>query len=156
MMQDERTARAEAEEAVIVAEADPAAFLQDIRIGAGIRMVADEPAAAGGTGKGPSPYQLLASALGACTSMTLRLFARRKGWPLEHVEVEVRHTKLHARDCADCPEATVMADIFRRIIRIDGPLDRAQRARLVEIADRCPVHRTLEGTVRIRTELAEE
>jgi len=84
------------------------------------------------------------------------LFARRKGWPLEHVEVEVRHTKLHARDCADCPEATVMADIFRRIIRIDGPLDRAQRARLVEIADRCPVHRTLEGTVRIRTELAEE
>jgi putative redox protein len=155
MVQDERTARAEAEEAVIVAEADPEGFLQDIRIGADIRLVADEPAAAGGSGKGPSPYQLLASALGTCTSMTLRMYARRKGWPLEHVEVEVRHTKLHARDCADCPDTIAMADVFRRVIRIDGPLDADQRARLVEIADRCPVHRTLEGTIRVRTELAE-
>jgi len=153
MTQSEAEARSAAEAMVQVAEAGREGYLQDIRIGADLRLKADEPVEAGGAGLGASPYQLLAAGLGACTSMTIRMYARRKGWSLEHVEVAVSHNKIHARDCADCPDGIAMADIFNRSIRLDGPLDVGQRARLMEIADRCPVHRTLEGTIRIRTEL---
>jgi putative redox protein len=140
---------------VRVSEADPAGFLQDVEAGPKHHVLADEPAAYGGTGAGPTPYQFLSAGLGACTSMTVRMYARRKGWPLEHVSVDVSHDKVHAQDCTDCPDQNAKIDMFQRRIRLDGPLDADQRARLLAIADRCPVHRTLEGTIKVETVLAE-
>jgi putative redox protein len=132
-----------------VAEADPDGFAQDVTMSGGRhRMMADEPLSFGGTDRGPSPYQLLAAALGACTSMTLRMYARRKEWPLEHLRVDVTHDRLHAEDA---PGADGRVDVFRRTVSIAGRLDAAQRARLLEIADRCPVHRTLEAGARVET-----
>ena len=149
-------ARPGAPEGIVrVSEADPAGFLQDVEAGPKHHLLADEPAAYGGTDAGPSPYQLLSAGLGACTSMTVRMYARRKGWPLEHVAVDISHDKVHAQDCADCPEKTAKIDIFQRTIRLDGPLDANQRAKLMAIADRCPVHRTMEGTIKIETVLAD-
>jgi putative redox protein len=87
--------------------------------------------------------------------MTVRMYARRKGWPLEHVSVDVSHDKVHAQDCADCPDKNAKIDIFQRVIRLDGPLDPDQRAALLSIADRCPVHRTMEGTIKVETVLVE-
>ena len=132
-----------------VSEADPDGFLQDIMAGAH-HLVADEPAAMGGTDRGPSPYGLLTAALGACTAMTIRMYARHKGLDLAHVSVDVSHEKTHAQDCADC-EKGAKIDVFHRVVRLEGSLDDAQRARLLEIADRCPVHRTLEARAEIRT-----
>ena len=109
-------------------------------------LLADEPRAAGGTNAGPSPYELLAAALGACTAMTLRLYAERKGWPLERTVVRLKHSKDHAQDCAGCERgAGAGIDVIERELELRGPLDAAQRQRLVEIAERCPVHRTLTG-----------
>jgi putative redox protein len=136
---------------VRVAEAGTEGYLQDVTAAPDHLLKADEPAAVGGTGLGPSPYQLVAAGLGACTTMTIRMYARRKGWPLDHVAVDITHGKRHAEDCADCEDKSARIDVFRREIRLDGPLDAEQRARLMEIADRCPVHRTLTGTVRIET-----
>ena len=110
---------------------------------------ADEPVDAGGDDAGPNPYELLLGALGACTSMTLLLYARRKGWPLEDVEVRLSHRRDHARDCADCPDKTARIDVIERRITLKGELDEAQRLRLLEIAEKCPVHRTITGTVKI-------
>ncbi|GGE23194.1 osmotically inducible protein C [Primorskyibacter flagellatus] len=135
-----------------VSEADPGGFLQDIAIGDRHQLQADEPEAYGGTNLGPSPYGLLAAGLGACTSMTIRMYARRKGWPLEHVSVDVTHDKVHAQDAA--PGAEGRADLFTRVIRLEGTLSGDQRDRLRDIADRCPVHRTLEQSSRIETRLA--
>jgi putative redox protein len=104
----------------------------------------------GGTDQGMSPYGFLAGGLGACTSMTIRMYARRKGWPLEHVFVDVTHDKVHAQD-ATLPGAKL--DTFRRTIHLQGPLDAAQRARLREIADKCPVHKTLEQSSVIETKV---
>lgn len=109
---------------------------------AGIEFLADEPEAVGGLGTGPSPYQLLASALASCTTMTLRLYATRKGWPVERVRTMVGHRR-------DPSAAT--PDIFTRCIVVEGDLDEEQHARMIEMADRCPVHRTLEGGARIET-----
>ena len=134
-----------------VSESSPAGFLQDISIGGQHHLLADEPQAYGGTNRGPSPYGLLAAGLGACTSMTLRMYARRKGWPLTHVEVDVTHDKVHAQDANT--GTTERADRFSRVIRLTGPLDQAQKARLLEIADKCPVHRTLEHSSQIETRL---
>jgi putative redox protein len=134
-----------------VSEADPGGFLQDIAIGDRHQLLADEPEAYGGTNLGPSPYGLLAARLGACTSMTIRMYARRKGWPLEHVSVDVTHDKVHAQDAA--PGAEGRADLFTRVIRLEGALSGDQRDRLRDIADRCPVHRTLEQSSRIETRL---
>jgi putative redox protein len=139
------------EGAVRVTEADPDGFLQDVRAGADGHLVADEPARFGGTGLGPSPYELVAAGLGACTSMTIRMYARRKEWPLEGVQVDVSHERVHAEDCADCETTSGKVDVFRRAIRLDGPLEAAQQAKLMEIADRCPVHRTLESEIRVET-----
>jgi putative redox protein len=136
---------------VRVTEADPSGFLQDITSGPRHHLLADEPAAYGGTDRGLSPYGLLAAGLGACTSMTIRMYARRKGWPLGHVEVDVMHDKVHAQDAGAGGEAQV--DRFTRTVRLDGELDAEQRARLLEIADRCPVHRTLERSSHVETRL---
>ncbi|WP_146585808.1 bifunctional alpha/beta hydrolase/OsmC family protein [Puniceibacterium confluentis] len=134
-----------------VSEADPDGFLQDVQSGPHHHTLADEPKAYGGTNRGMSPYGFVAAGLGACTSMTIRMYARRKGWPLKQVRVEVCHDKVHAQD-AD-PGAEAKIDVFRRRIMLDGPLDGAQRQRLLEIADKCPVHRTLETSARVETEL---
>lgn len=115
------------------------------------RLVADEPVAAGGNDRGPGPYELLLMALGACTTMTLRLYADRKRWPLERVSVRLRHAKIHAEDCADCETKQGMLDRIERVIEIEGALDPAQRQRLMEIADMCPVHRTLTSEIKIET-----
>jgi putative redox protein len=126
---------------------------QDITAGKH-RLVADEPVEAGGTDAGPDPYALLLSALGACTSMTLRLYARRKGWPLEEVTVELEHARVYAQDCADCEGEAGRVDRIQRRVRLRGPLDTVQVARLAEIARRCPVHKTLLAGVRVADDVA--
>ncbi len=138
---------------VRVTEADPAGFLQDVNAGPRHHTLADEPAAYGGTDRGMSPYGFLSAGLGACTSMTIRMYARRKGWPLAQVRVEVSHDKVHAQDAKTGQDAR--ADTFRRTVFLDGELSDDQRARLLEIADKCPVHRTLEASARIETTLAD-
>jgi putative redox protein len=116
-------------------------------------LVADEPVAAGGTNLGPTPYDYLVAALGACTSMTLRMYADRKGWPLESTSIRLKHQKIHAIDCQDCELKEGVLDKIEREIELDGPLDHEQRQRLIKIADRCPVHRTLRSEIIIDTHL---
>jgi len=139
---------------VRVCEADPDGFLQDVNAGPLHHTLADEPVAYGGTNEGMTPYQFLSAGLGACTSMTIRMYARRKKWPLSFVSVDVTHDKIHATDCDHCEDKASKIDEFHRVITLEGDLDEDQRARLLEIADKCPVHRTLEGQINVRTELA--
>lgn len=134
---------------VRVSEADRNGFLQDVNSGPFHHTVADEPLAYGGTNRGMSPYGFLSAGLGACTSMTIRMYARRKGWPLTHVSVDVSHDKVHAQDAETSKEVRI--DSFRREIRLEGDLDQEQRQRLMEIADKCPVHRTLEAGAKVET-----
>lgn len=135
---------------VTVEEAGDGPFRQRIHARAHT-LIADEPARYGGTDKGPAPYDLLLSALGACTAMTIRLYADRKGWPLEAIAIGLRHDKIHAEDCADCEEHPRKIDRIERRIVLSGPLDHAQKARLMEIADKCPVHRSLSGSILIES-----
>lgn len=116
--------------------------------------LADEPKSFGGENLGPDPYEHLLAALGACTSMTIRMYANRKQWPLEDVDVLLRHSREHQTDCEGCDETPAKLEILSRTIHLHGPLDETQRQRLLEIADRCPVHRTLESDLHIQTELA--
>jgi putative redox protein len=138
---------------VRVSEADRNGFLQFINAGPHHQNVADEPLAYGGTNQGMSPYGYLAAGLGACTSMTIRMYARRKDWPLEHVYVDVTHDKVHAQDAT---LAGAKLDTFRRAIHLQGPLSEDQKSRLLEIADRCPVHKTLEQASVIETKLVND
>ena len=124
-------------------------------IAGGHALVADEPASVGGTGEGPSPYDLLSAALAACTSMTLKMYASHKKLDLDSATVRVRHGKIHAKDCEDCESAEGRIDQFERELSLAGSLTDEQRKRLLEIADRCPVHRTLHGEVKVRTALAD-
>lgn len=138
---------------VVVRDHGPGTLVQDVAAGQH-RLRADEPLSVpGGTDLAPSPYGLLLAALGACTSMTLRMYADRKGWPLETVEVRLRHDKIHARDCEDCETKTGKIDRIERELRLAGPLDASQRERLREIADKCPVHKTLHAEVKVLTRL---
>ena len=129
-----------------------AGLRQHIRAGAH-SLIADEPASLGGTETGPTPYDLLLAALGTCTSMTLRMYANRKKWPLESVEVTLQHRRVHADDCETCESKKGHIDWIDRRIVIRGELDEAQRARLLEIANKCPVHRTLHNEIRVETVL---
>jgi putative redox protein len=134
---------------VRVSEADPKGFLQDVNAGPEHHLFADEPEAYGGTDRGLSPYGFLSAGLGACTSMTIRMYARRKGWPLRHVSVDVSHDKVHAQDANSRSDAK--ADKFIRVVWLQGDLSEDQRAKLMEIADKCPVHRTLERSSTVMT-----
>jgi putative redox protein len=141
----------EPEEGVVeVRETGAGRFVQEVRIGTH-RLLGDEPQGVGGDDAGPSPYDLLAAALGTCTSMTIRMYAARKQWPLEGVTVAVRHAKVHRDDGAG---GNAKIDRLERTITLDGPLDAQQRDALLAIADRCPVHRTLERENEIATTLA--
>jgi uncharacterized OsmC-like protein/alpha/beta superfamily hydrolase len=139
--------------AVVVTETGAGKFQQFVAIGPH-RFLADEPIAAGGRDSGPSPYDLLIAGLGACTAMTIRLYADLKALPLTGVSVRLTHAKIHAADCETCETKEGKLDRIERTIALEGPLDDAQRARLLEIADKCPVHRTLTSEVEIRTALA--
>jgi putative redox protein len=114
-------------------------------------LTADEPKAAGGGDAGPGPYELLLMSLGSCTSMTVRMYAARKKWPLEQVIVKLRHSRRYIDDCADCEKPTAMIDHIDKTITLVGALDDEQRTRLMEIADHCPVHRTLTSKIMIKT-----
>lgn len=138
---------------VIVTGTGPDALAQEVIAGPHGFLV-DEPVALGGAETGPTPYDLLLAALGSCTAITLRLYAKRKGWPLRNVTVALRHARVHVTDCAGCETAPMQVEEIRRTLTLEGPLDQDQRARLLEIADKCPVHRTLEGRVHVRTSLA--
>ena len=124
-------------------------FAQEI-ISGKHRLRADEPISLGGTDTGSTPYDLLLAALGSCTSMTIAMHARRKHWPLDHVEVRLRHSRIYARDCAECETKEGMLDQIEREIEIAGSLTDAQRSALMGIADKCPVHRTLRSEIRIK------
>ena len=139
--------------AIVIVRGAAGGFVQEIEAGRH-RLVADEPEAAGGTDTGPSPYELLLAALGSCTSMTVAMYARRKQWPLERVVVRLQHARIHAEDCAECETKEGRLDRIEREISLSGPLTAEQRDRLLEIANRCPVHRTLTSEIDIRTRLA--
>jgi putative redox protein len=144
----------EAPRHVVVRETRNGKFQQTVTAGPH-RMLADEPVAVGGDDTGPGPYDFVLAGLGACTSMTMRLYADRKSLPLDRVTVTLKHDKIYAQDCGDCETKTGMLDQIERVIAMEGALDAEQRARLMEIADKCPVHRTLTSEVHIVTRAAD-
>ncbi len=143
---------ADARERWVSVRTGQAPYRTDI-IASGHHLVADEPSTVGGTDMGPNPYDFLVAALGACTSITLRMYADRQGWPLEAIDVRLKHEKVHARDCETCDTTIGKVDWIEREIELSGPLTAEQRSRLREIADKCPVHRTLHAEIVVNTEL---
>jgi putative redox protein len=137
---------------VTVQESGPGMLAEIVRARTHV-LSADEPFAAGGTDTCPNPYEYLLGALGACTTMTLRMNIKRKGWPVGRIAVELAHARIYAADCADCETREGKIDRITRTIRFDGDLDDEQRRRLLEIANKCPVHRTLTSEIRIATTL---
>jgi len=148
-MADSITAQQEGD---VVVRGRAGSLVQDISVGRH-HFLADEPLAVGGSDAGPTPYGLLLAGLGACTSMTLELYARRKAWPLESVTVRLRHMRIHAEDCEDCETREGMIDRIEREIELAGPLDGGQKSKLMEIADKCPVHRTLSREINVKTRM---
>jgi putative redox protein len=142
---------ASSEGAVTVAETGSGTYTQQITA-RHHRLVSDEPQPIGADA-GPTPYHLLLAGLGACTSMTVRMYANRKGWPLKRVRVTLRHSRIHAKDCADCETSSGWIDHIDRDVELAGNLDDTQRQRLLHIAERCPVHQTLTSEVHIATSL---
>jgi uncharacterized OsmC-like protein len=141
------------ERRVVMVRGDGVSLEQEIIVGPH-HLSSDEPEPAG-TNTGPSPYNLLAAALGACTSMTLTLYAQRKEWPLESITVVLRHDKIHAEDCSDCETKEGKVDRIERAIELGGPLTEEQRQRLLEIAEKCPVKRTLSSEIDIQSRLVD-
>lgn len=139
-------------EGQVVVRGSADGFAQEIRAGRNV-VLSDEPVSAGGTNTGPTPYDLLLAALGSCISMTAGVYSRRKGWPLESVTVRLHHSRIHAEDCENCETREGMLDRIDAVIELKGPLTEEQRARLLEIAHRCPVHRTLKSEIDIRSRL---
>jgi len=134
----------------VVVRGASSGFAQEIVVGPH-KLTADEPVEVGGTDTGLSPYDLLLAALGSCTSMTISLYARTKKWPLSSVTINLRHSKIHAQDCQECDTKVGKIDRIDREIHLVGQLDDAQKKKLLEIADKCPVHRTLKSEIDIRT-----
>jgi putative redox protein len=147
-------AAGEAPRSVVVRETRNGKFQQTVTTGPH-QMLADEPVAAGGQDSGPGPYDFVLAGLGACTSMTMRMYADRKSLPLDRVTVTLKHSKIYAKDCEECETRDGMLDQIDRVISIEGALDADQRKRLMEIADKCPVHRTLTSEIRIVTKAAD-
>ena len=136
----------------VVVKTEKDSYTTEIKAG-NHHFLADEPEDVGGNDLGPTPYDLLSSSLGACTSMTLHMYAKRKGWDLQEVKVHVEHYKDHAQDCETCEKSSAKIDHFTRKIEMIGDLDDTQKQRLMEIADKCPVHKTLHSDVKVITEL---
>ena len=135
--------------ATVTVHGSASGFAQDISVGRH-RLAADEPIVVGGTDKGPNPYDYLLAALGSCTSMTVAMYARRKRWPLEAVTVRLRHSKIHATDCEECETRVGLLDHIECEVEFRGELSEEQHRRLLEIAHKCPVHRTLTSEIRIQ------
>jgi putative redox protein len=146
---------AASQEGLVIVRGAADGFAQEIVAGAH-RLRSDEPASSAGTDTGPTPYDLLLAALGSCTSMTVSMYARRKGWPLKSVTVRLRHSRVHGADCASCETTDAFLTVIDREIELAGHLDQEQRQRLLEIANKCPVHRTLTSTIEVRTQLHAE
>ena len=138
--------------AEVLVRGDAGGFAQEI-IAQSHRLASDEPLESGGTDTGPTPYDLLLAALGSCTSMTVAMYARRKNWPLKEVTVRLRHSKVYAADCAGCETKEGMLDRIERDIELTGTLTEEQRLKLLEISNKCPVHRTLISKIDIQTRL---
>jgi putative redox protein len=138
------------DEAVVVTESGAGPYSQCITAG-GHQLAADEPMAVGGADSGPTPYDLLLASLGSCTAITVRMYAQRKGWLLRRVTVRLRHGRVHATDCVDCETKIGQLDHIERELQFDGELTADQRARLLGIAEHCPVHRLLQSEVLIST-----
>jgi uncharacterized OsmC-like protein len=137
----------------VVVHGKASGFLQEVVSGAH-HLQADEPVSAGGSDVAPGPYDYLLIALGVCTSMTVGLYARRKQWPLENITVSHRHSRIHAKDCEECETKEGMLDRIETEIELTGSLSSEQRAKLMEIAAKCPVHRTLKSEINIRLRAA--
>ena len=152
-MSNSVASRAPADQSVVVVRGSAKGVAQEVFIGRH-HLTADEPADLGGTDSGPSPYELLLAALGACTSMTVAIYARRRQWPLEEVSVRMKHSKIHAEDCESCETKEGMLDRVESEIELAGELTAEQRAKLLEIAKKCPVRRTLTSEIDVRTRLA--
>ena len=140
----------QAEAAHVIVHGTAVGFAQEVEIGSH-ELYADEPVSYGGTDTGATPYDLLLAALGTCTSMTIGLYARKRQWPLENITVSLRHSKIHAKDCDDCETKEGKVDRIEREIHLDGSLTEEQRIKLMEIADKCPVHQTLTSEINIKT-----
>src|SRR5438094_1548384 len=138
------------EPAHVIVHGTAAGFAQEIEIGSH-ELFADEPVSYGGTDTGASPYDLVLAALGACTSMTIGLYARKRSWPLEKITVSLKHSKIHAKDCEECETKEGKIDRIELDIQLSGSLTDEQRAKLIEIAGKCPVHQTLTSEINIKT-----
>ena len=141
---------AEKTEPHVIVHGDAKGFGQKVQVGPH-HLTADEPVSFGGTDSGPSPYGLILAALGSCTSMTIGLYARKRSWPVEKISVSLWHSKIHAKDCDDCETKEGRIDGIEMEIHLDGALTDEQRAKLMEIAEKCPVHQTLTSEINIKT-----